>query len=135
MKVQIVLNRMNLLHSEVNGGLPAAKLVLYTCRTFQELVFKEVEMGQVVKYFDVQVKEDGGLKYVSIMGRAFPCTAAERCEGRRWRGMVLVFSHIKMLSGAMCCPPCQPSVVPVVAALFRAKTETPREGLWHLWHH
>ena len=33
------------------------------------------------------------------------------CEGRRWRGMVLVFSHIKMLSGAMCCPPCQPSVV------------------------
>ena len=43
-KVQIVLNRMNLLHSEVNGGLPAAKLLLY--RTFQELVFKEVEMGQ-----------------------------------------------------------------------------------------
>ena len=33
------------------------------------------------------------------------------CEGRRWRGMVLVFSHIKMLSGAMCCPPCQPSAV------------------------
>ena len=80
-------------------------------------------------------KEYGGVKYVSIMGRAFPCTAAERCEGRRWRGMVLVFSHIKMLSGAMCCPPCQPSVVPVVAALFRAKTETPREGLWHLWLH
>ena len=56
-------------------------------------------------------KEYGGVKYVSIMGRAFPCTAAERCEGRRWRGMVLVFSHIKMLSGAMCCPPCQPSAV------------------------